>query len=328
MAKNIDVLKAPGSDRGRQARVPYHIDRAGWLDIARRIFNSIGEKNLSILAAGVAFYCLLAIFPALTAIVTTYALLADPQTVADHLARAESFLPADVLDIFTQQLTALSARPADGLSIQLIAGLLFAVWSAHKGVDALVRAIGVAYQEPETRGFIHLNLVTYLMTLAAVLFVVILLILLVVLPSITALFSLPDWWNTFVPLVRWLVFIGVVSLAIAALYRFAPPRSPAQWKWLSTGAVVATLLWLIGSGLFSFYVSRFGSYNETYGALGAIVVLLLWLFISSYAVILGAVLNAEMEHQTLRDTTQGPAMPMGERGAVVADTVGRVPGSD
>ncbi len=314
--------------RGRQARVPYRITLLGWWDIARRLFNRIGEQNISILAAGVAFYSLLAIFPALAAIVTTYALMADPQTVAEHLAKAQAFLPGDVMSIFDEQLSALSSRPSEGLSIKLIGGILLAIWSAHKGVDALTRAIGVAYREPETRGFFTLNLVTYLMTAAAVLFMVVILVLLVVLPSITALFHLPDWWNLFVPIVRWLVFVAVVSLAIATLYRFAPARRPAKWRWLSTGAIVATLMWLSGSALFSLYASQFGSYNETYGALSAIVVMLLWLFISSYAIILGASLNAEMEHQTRRDTTLGPDRPMGERGATVADTVAPIPSGD
>ena len=251
---------------------------------------------------------------------TTYAVLADPQTVAEHLSKASGFLPGDVMDIFNEQLSTLSSQPAEGLSFKLIFGVLFAIWSAHKGVDALTAAIGVAYKEPETRNFFRLNLLTYLLTAAAILFTVIILALLVVLPSITAFLMLPDWWNLLIPIVRWLVFVAVVSLAIATLYKYAPARRPAQWKWLSTGAVLATILWLAGSALFSFYVSQFGTYNETYGALGAIVVLLLWLFISSYAIIIGAALNAEMEFQTTRDTTLGPARPMGERGAVVADT--------
>ncbi|NND91214.1 MAG: YihY/virulence factor BrkB family protein [Granulosicoccus sp.] len=314
--------------RGRRARVPYRIQLIGWWDIARRLFKSIGEQNMSILAAGVAFYALLAIFPALAAMVTIYALLSDPQTVADHVTRAQVFLPADVVKFFNEQLRTLSAQPVEGLSLNLVSGILFAIWSAHKGVDALVRAIGVAYHEPETRGLVRLNLLTYLLTFAAIMFVVIVLILMVVLPSVTALLTLPAWWDTFVPIVRWLVFIGVVSLAIATLYRYAPARRPAKWRWLSTGAVVATILWVIGSALFSYYVSQFGTYNETYGALGAIIVLLLWFYISSYAVIVGAALNAETEHQTLRDTTTGKAKPMGKRGAIVADTIGAIPSSD
>lgn len=309
----------------RRASTPLRITLKGWWDIALRLVNSIGEQNISILAAGVAFYSLLAMFPALAAIVTTYALLADPQTVAEHLSNAQAFLPGDVMSIIDEQLSTLSSRPGEGLSLKLIGGILLAIWSAHKGMDALTRAIGVAYQEPETRGFFKLSLVTYLMTAAAVLFMVVILILLVVLPSITALLSLPDWWTTLVPVARWLLFVAIVSLAIATLYRYAPARRPAKWRWLSTGAIVATLMWLSGSALFSFYASQFGSYNETYGALSAIVVMLLWLFISSYAIILGAALNAEMEHQTRYDTTLGPDRPMGQRGAIVADTLAQSP---
>lgn len=311
--------------RGRQAKTPVHISARGWWDILRRVWKTVGDQNLSILAAGVAFYALLAIFPAMAAIITVYALVADPQTVVLHLAQAEGILPGDVLSIFDEQLLALASRPAEGLSIKLLVGVLFAVWSAHKGVDALVAAIGVAYHEPETRGVIRLKILTYLLTLAAVLFAIIILILLVILPSVTALLPTPSWWKTLVPLARWVTFIAIVSFTIGVLYRYAPARNAAQWKWLSTGAVTATILWLIGSVAFSFYVSSFGTYNETYGTLGAIVVLLLWFFISSYAVILGAALNAEMEHQTKRDTTQGPDSPIGQRGAVVADNLGPIP---
>lgn len=311
--------------RGRTAESPNHLTLQGWWDILRRVWRTVGEQNLSILAAGVAFYALLAIFPAMAAIITVYALVADPQTVSMHLSQAQGILPGEVLTIFDEQLMSLSSRPVEGLSIKLIFGVLFAVWSAHKGVDALVAAIGVAYHEPETRGVIRLNILTYLLTLAAVFFVIIILMLLVILPSVTALIPMPSWWQTLVPLARWLTFIAIVSLTIGVLYRYAPARSAAKWKWLSTGAVVATALWLIGSAAFSFYVASFGTYNETYGTLGAIVVLLLWFFISSYAIIIGAALNAEMEHQTNRDTTQGSEKPIGQRGAVVADTLGAIP---
>lgn len=320
--KSLSGMKSP---RGRQATTPTQLNLIGWWDIARRVWKTMDEKNVSILAAGVAFYSLLAVFPALAAIVTLYALIADPQIVSDHLTQAQGFLPNDVLSIFNDQLIALASRPVDGLSIKLIAGVLFAVWSAHKGINALVAAIGVAYHEPETRGLFRLKILTYTLTLAAVLFIVAVLVLLVVLPSITALLPVPEWWQTFVPIVRWIIFISIVSLAIGTLYRFAPARRPAQWRWLSTGAVVATVLWVIGSALFTYYVSSFGTYNETYGTLGAIVVLLLWFFISSFAIILGATLNSEMEHQTMKDTTSGPPKPIGTRGAVVADNVGEIP---
>jgi len=310
--------------RGRQAVKPLQISALGWWDIIKRVFDAVGKERMSILSAGVAFYSLLAIFPAFAAILTVYALVADPQTVTEHLQRASGLLPGDVLAIFNDQLLSLASKPTQGLGVNLIVGLLFAVWSAHKGVDALVSAIGAAYHEPETRGFIRLKAVTYAMTMAAVIFVVAVLVLMVVVPSVTAMLPTPGWWQTIAPILRWVIFIAIVSLAIGTLYRFAPARRPAQWRWLSLGAVCATILWLIGSAAFSFYVSRFGTYNETYGTLGAIVVLLLWFFISSYAIILGAALNAEMEHQTLRDTTKGAPRPIGERGATVADTVGEI----
>lgn len=313
------------SQRGRQAGTPNEITLLGWWDIAKRLVRAIGEQNMSILAAGVAFYSMLAIFPAMGAIVTIYALVADPQLVSQHLSAAGSFLPADVLKILDNQLLALTSRPTGGLSWNLLIGILFAVWSAHRGVDALVAAIGVAYHEPESRGLIKLNILTYTLTLAAVLFIVIILILMIIIPSITSLFPVPSWWDYVMPIVRWVLFLAIVSVAVATLYRFAPARRAAQWVWLSPGAVIATLLWLLGSAGFSFYVTQFGTYNETYGTLGAIIVLLLWFFISSYSILIGAAINAEMEHQTKTDTTKGPDRPFGERDAVVADTVADIP---
>ena len=313
--------------RGREARTPLGIPAKGWWDILRRVYEKIGAQNVSILAAGVAFYAMLALFPALGAIVTTYALIADPGDVAEHFGAFSDILPADVASIIDRQLVALASREEQRLGVGLVFGILFAVWSARRGIDALVRAVTVAYDERETRGFIRMNALTYVLTLGAVMLLVTTLLLLVALPTVLAFLPLSGLATLAGRAGGWVVFFGVLMLALGVLYRFAPPRRPARWRWLSPGAVVATLLWIAGSAGFSIYVTSFGNYNETYGTLGAIIVLLLWFFLSAFAIVLGAALNAEMEHQTARDTTVGGAQPMGERGAYVADTLGEIPGS-
>ena len=264
---------------------------------------------------------MLSIFPALAAIVTLYALVADPTLVEQHFASISSFMPEDVGNIISDQLIALARQDAEGLSVSLVVGVVVAVWSSHRAVDALVRAITVAYEEEETRGFIKMSLLTFAMTLGAVVMVVVIMILLFIIPTVVSFFPGYSLFAKGAPVLRWVAFVIVVSIAIAFLYRTAPPRRPAQWRWLSAGAVIATLLWLGGSMAFSFYVQQFDTYNKTYGTLGAIVVLLMWFYLTSYSIVLGAAVNAELEHQTVYDTTTGLTRPMGERNAYVADNV-------
>ena len=301
------------------------IPSTGWWDIARRVFAKLIDQNAVILAAGVAFFAMLALFPALGAIVTTYALVADPAAVAEHFARLSTLLPHDVVSIVDGQLGKLVAQGRQGLGVGLVLGLLFAIWSARRAVDALVRAVTVAYDERETRGLIRLTAVTYLLTLGAIVLLATTVALLVALPAALAWLPLSGALSLAARAGGWALFFAAVLFALGTLYRHGPPRRAARVRWLSPGAVVATVLWLLGSAAFSLYVQSVGYFNETYGTLGAIVVLLLWFFLSAYSILLGAVLNAEMEHQTARDTTVGEPRPMGERGAFVADTLGEVP---
>ena len=313
------------TERGRTASTPVEIPVNGWWDILRRVFEKLGTYNVSILSAGVAFYAMLSIFPALAAIVTIYALVSDPTVVQQHFSSLSGFIPSDVTSIISEQLASLASRSDEGLGLSLSFGVLAAVWSAHRAVDALVRAITVVYEEKETRGILKINLLTFGVTLGAVLFIVLILVLLVVIPTIMAYLPQYTILSKLAPLLRWALFIGVVVFAIGYLYRVAPPRVPARWRWLSVGAVLATMLWFGGSLAFSYYVQQFDTYNQTYGTLGAIIVLLMWFYLTTYSVILGAALNAEMEHQTRFDTTVGERLPMGERGAYVADHLGETP---
>ena len=312
-------------NRGRNATSPAQMPLRGWGDIARRVWQRLDEDNVSILSAGVAFYAMLAVFPALGAIVSVYALIAEPADVQAHFERVSSFMPGDVSSIFNEQLLALASQEQQELSVGLIFSILLGIWSAHRGVDALVRAVTVAYKETESRNFFKLNALTYVMTLGAVLMVVTAITLMVGLPTIVAFLPFSGLMTALGGLLGWLLFVSIAVFAISVLYRFGPPRAPAKWRWVSAGALMATVLWMIGSISFSYYVSQFGQYNETYGTLSAIVVLLTWFFVTSFSLVLGATVNAELEHQTRLDSTSGKPKPMGERGAQVADTLGSLP---
>ena len=317
-------MKSDKNSRGRNSTTPTTIPIRGWFDIGRRVYRRLDEDHVSILSAGVAFYAMLAVFPALAAVVSLYALIADPSDVQAHFERVSAFMPGDVSQIFNDQLTALTSQEREGLGFGLLFSLLIGIWSAHRGVDALVRAVTIAYKEKEDRNFFKLNALTYLMTLGAVVLVVVVIALMVGIPAVVAYLPFSAWVSALSGVMGWLFFISIAVFSISVLYRYGPPRRPAKWRWVSPGALMATVLWLIGSMLFSYYASQFGSYNETYGTLSAIVVLLTWFFVTSFSLVLGAALNAESEHQTRADSTAGSAKPMGERGAHVADTLGKI----
>lgn len=312
-------------DRGRQAQSPQQIPKAGWRDILLRVKDEQKKDNLSIVAAGVAFYGLLAIFPALAAMISIYGLVADPVQVQQQLATLGQVLPQEAYQVIHQQLQAIVSSSGGALGLGAIGGILLSLWSAAKGMKAMITALNIAYGEEERRGFVKLNGLALLLTLGSILFILLSLGLIVALPALLGNLGLPDLFRGLFSFLRWPLLALCVIVGLALLYRFAPNRDQPRWKWVSWGAVVATVLWLVLSGLFSFYVSNFGSYNKTYGSVGAIVILLLWFFLTAYMFLLGAEMNAEMEHQTRHDTTRGEPRRMGRRDAKMADTVGRRP---
>jgi membrane protein len=288
---------------------------------AKRTWNEIGEDNISHLAAGVGFYALIAIFPAFAALVALYGLIANPADVEQHTALLSTFLPAEALKLLTDALHNLVTKEKSGLSFGLILGVLLAIWSARVGTGALMTALNMAYGEREKRNFVWFNLVALALTGGLVLFGIIAIFTVAVIPVVLKFLPLPERSIEIISVVRWPVLFVLVMLALAVIYRVAPSREKPRWQWVSPGAVAATVLWVIGSAIFSLYVGRFGSYDETYGSLGAVIVLLLWFWLTSYIILAGAELNAELEHQTARDTTTGRPRPMGARGARMADTV-------
>lgn len=314
-----------GGDAGRAADRPGQIPSGGWRDIALRVKNEISSDNLSMIAAGVAFYGLLAIFPAIAAMVSIYGLIADPQTVQQQISQLSGVLPQDAQSIVDDQLSRVSGSAAGALGIGAIAGLLLTLWSANKGTKALIEALNIVYDEQDERGFIKLNLISFALTVGILVFVVVALALVAALPALVGSLGLPEMLTTWARWLRWPVLAIAFVIALAMLYRFAPDRDQPKWRWVSWGAIAATVLWIAGSILFSWYVSNFGSYNETYGSVGAVIILMMWFWLSAYIVLLGAEVNAEMEHQTERDTTRGAARAIGERRAYVADTAGERP---
>jgi len=317
------ALRSEDSDRGRDAAWPSEIPALGWKDIFWRLWEEFNKDRVLLVAAGATFYLLLALFPALAAFISIYGFVADPVTVADHVAYLGGLLPSGGLDLIRGQLQALARQKPGALGIGFFIGLGIALWSSNSGMKALFDAMNIAYEEREKRSFITLNLMSILFTVGALLIGIVLLLTVGVVPALLGYFYLDAWTETLVAVSRWPILVGAMLTGISLLYRFGPSRERAKWRWLSWGALIATAAWIAASWLFSFYLQHFANYNATYGSLGAVVGLMMWTWISVIILIAGAAINAEMEHQTAVDSTTGPPLPMGRRGAVVADTLGK-----
>lgn len=310
-----------GDERGRSAERPSDIPKKGWWDIAKRMKRDFSRFELDVVSAGVAFNEFFALFPAILAGVSLYGLVAEPETVERQMEAMSSFLPSEVQGFLGGQLHAVASAPSSGLGLSLAIAVLIALWGATKGVKALIAGLNIVHQEEEKRGFVAYTLTSLGLTLGAILFGLLALTLVAALPPILNLLPIGDLGRTLASALRWPLLAVFVLLGLAIIYRYGPSRERPRWRWVSWGAVLAAVLWLGGSALFSLYASRFGKFNETYGSLAAVMVTLLWFQLTAVSVLLGALLDAEMEQQTARDTTTGPERPMGERGARVADTV-------
>jgi membrane protein len=307
---------------GREATWPSHIPARGWRDIALRVGENISRTDLSLIAAGLAFFAFLAIPSALTALVALYGLAFDPAAVGRQIAAMKGVVPDDAIGIISNELTQITQSSGSKLSFALALSVIVALWSVRSGTASLIAALNIAYDEREKRGMFRFYLDALTLTVCGTLFVTVAVALVAVLPAVIAFLPLGPFAKFAAAAVRWPALLALVMAALAAVYRYAPSREKARWRWVSWGAAIATVLWLGGSALFSLYVSSFASYEKTYGSLGAVVALLMWLYVSCFVVLLGAEINAEMEHQTARDSTTGAPKPMGERGATMADTLG------
>ena len=306
--------------RGREADAPHQIPLRGWWDILIRTWKEFKEDQASLVAAGVTFYTLLAIFPALGAFAALYGLFADITDVQRHLALLSPILPPDALQFVGEQLVRLSAGNEGRLSLAFVGGVLLSIWSANGATKAMLTAMNIAYEESEKRSLVRQTATSLAFTVGYLLFGLSAVLVLAIPPAIE-----PYAGTAAATLFRWIAYpllLAMVGTALALLYRFGPSRRPAKWRWISLGAAAALILWLAAAAAFSIYVANFAHYDRTYGSLGAVIGFLMWLYVSAIVVLLGAELNAEMEHQTVRDSTIGPELPMGARGAVMADTVG------
>jgi len=306
--------------RGRKADTPAEIPAQGWKDIALRLYREFNHDRLLLVAAGVTFYAILALFPAIAALVSIYGLVADPRSINQHLSDLRGVLPDGALDIIGGQVKRLTEKGSGTLGLTAVISILISLWSANGGVKAIFDALNIAYEEDEKRSLVMLNLHSLAFTLGALLFVVLALTGIVLVPAALQVFGLDEkaWY---IALLRFPALLLLVVGGLAVLYRYGPSRKKPKWRWVTWGSGLAGVLWLIVSGLFSWYVAHFGSYNETYGSLGAAIGFMTWIWLSTTVVLVGAELNAEMEHQTARDTTTGWQKPLGARQARMADTV-------
>jgi membrane protein len=309
---NTDV---PGS----QADKPSEIPAKGWIQIARRSLKEMGRDHVTLLAGGVAYSWFLSLFPGLIAAVMIYGLVTDPAQVQEQIDSMASGLPQAAQELLSTQLRSIASSSSGSLSFGLIFSIALALWSASAGMAGLVEATNIAYDEEEGRNFFVKRGLALLLTLGFIVFLAISIGLVAVVPIVLDSLGLGVIATVAAQIARWGGLIVLMVVALALLYRVGPDREAPKFAWVSQGAITATVLWVIASIGFSFYVDNFGSYGETYGSLAGVIVLLLWLWITAVVVLLGAEINAETEGQTRKDSTTGPEKPMGERDAVKAD---------
>jgi membrane protein len=315
-------MDASAQEHGRTAKHPRDIPWRGWWDISVRVWDSLSRDNATLMAAGLAMYALLALFPALTATISIYGLFVTPSAVVHQISGFAGQMPPGVWDLLKTQLQDVASKQHGTLSAAAAIGLAVALWSASSGMSSLMTATNIAYGEREQRGFLLQTAIALLMTVGALVGFILMLALAFAVPVILGMLGTNPVLQIIGELARWLLLWWFAVLALAIVYRLAPAREPPRWHWVTWGSGIAATLWLVGTVLFTLYVRLFASYQKTYGALSGVVVLLMWFYLSSFLVVLGAEINAESERQTVKDTTTGEPKPMGRRGAYAADTVG------
>ncbi len=319
-AKNHEETKAgPGNQPGKNADSPSEIPSRGWREIAKRVFKSLGKDHVSLVAGGVAFFAFLAIFPALSALISIYGLIVAPDQVAAQVGQLATIMPAQAQEMLNEILLNITTTSEEKLGLSLALSIVLSIWSANKGTAALFEGLNIVYNEEEKRNFVKLKLTTLSFTFAGFVGTIISLVLIVGISAAIEKMGLANWLETVISLARWPVLALIFITALALAYRYAPSRNDPKFRWVSVGAVISTFLWLVLSAGFAYYVGNFGSYDEVYGSLAAVVITLLWLFLTATIILLGAEVNGEMEAQTNKDTTVGPDEPIGRRGAYYAD---------
>lgn len=296
---------------------PQEFSLANWWQIAKRVMLKVKQDNMSLIAAGVAFYFLLAMFPLLAALVSMYGLFTDQQTLLQHMNLLVGVIPEQSREILEAQIESLLTTDNSALSVGFVFSFLLAIWSGGKGSVALITACNISYKEGKTRSFLKMIIVRTMLTLATILTMLLMLLMIVIIPF--ALSMLDETSQSLLSWVTWPILLILFNLSLASLYKYAPHRASAKWRWTTPGAVLATLFWLVGSYFFNLYITEYASYNETYGSMGGVVILLMWFYVTAFTILLGAAINAAAELQTEEDTTTGEEKPKGKRGAYVAN---------
>lgn len=301
---------------------PWRMSLADWKDVLARVWHEIDDDHVTVVAAGMAFFMLLAVLPLLTVLVSVYGLVADPVMVERQVSVLAALVPSSAWSVVNERLQLLIDQPSSVLGLGFLAGLAGSLWAVSSGANTLLQGVNIAYDERETRSYLALRWLALKLTVAMVGFGVLAFGLVALLPLAMNAMGWQAGEQGIVRILRWPIMLLAGLFGLAYVYRVAPNRTRPRWRWVSLGSGVATLLWLLGSALFSAYVDLAGNFDRSYGSAGGIVIFMLWLYVSALAVLLGAELNAELEHQTALDTTVGPDKPMGERGAWVADGLG------
>jgi membrane protein len=309
------------SNRGMSAESPKQIPGRGWKDVLLRVKEQFTSDHIGIVSAGVAFYFFLSLFPMMSAMVAIYGLVFDAAQVEQHLSQLSSILPPQAHDVIAQQLHSIANTPNQGLGLALAFSILLSLWSANSGTKALFDGINIAYNQKEERGFFKLNGISLSITIGAIFVGLIAVALVIGFPALIDKIGLPETVSAIISYGRWPLLFMIIVLSISVIYKLGPNRDSPKFKWVTWGAAIAATLWIAGSLLFSLYINNFGNYEATYGAVAAVIILMLWFQLTSLSVLLGAEINSELEHQTAKDTTVGDPKPLGQRGGYHADHV-------
>jgi membrane protein len=317
-----DQQHTADAGRGREAASPQQIPPRGWLNVLKRAWKQSQDNNTSVVAGGVTYAVLLALFPGLAALVSIYGLVFDRAQLQQQMAAVTGLLPEQSRNLIASQLHQLVTASGGALTLGLAVSVLIALWSASRGMAGLIVALNIAYGQKETRGFIKLALMAIGLTLALIIAGIVAIVLVAALPVAVQATGAGSFTAWLALILEWPLLAVLLLIGLSVLYRYGPDRRGAKWRWVSPGAIFAMVTWIVGSILFSTYVSHFNSYNKTYGSLGAVVILLTWLYLTAYVVMFGAEINAQAERQTRCDSTTGDPKPMGKREAWAADTLG------
>lgn len=307
--------------RGKEAQRPKQIPWKGWKQIARRIFKGLKVNNVRVVSAGVAFFFFMSLFPIMAAITSVYGLVTDLAQIEKQIAMMTNILPGEAQQIVSDFLTNLTLKSNEKLSFSLIFSSLITLFLANRGTVALFEGINIVYNESNKRNLFQKLGITLLFTIGGIIAIITGLVLVAGIPAIVNRLPISDYLHNMIVWLRWPLIAAGIILFLGFTYKIAPQRKNPRFSWVSWGAVVSTLLWVGGSILFSLYINNFTNFDKTYGSFAAIIILMLWFFLTSFIIMLGAVINSEMEHQTRIDTTVGDQKPIGERGAFYADHV-------